>query len=527
MSIEQKISKWGFFVVDAQNRGFFVPADAVRTWNKRPMLHSSASSLRAMLKNPVLDSWISLCEPDSLVAIEVPSIGVLVFLSFRFADADDDKQNFGKRLIQIPPSIAAEALAASQKNCVDGGRYETANDRATERLNTTKWVPADCTQQQFDYHELGWLSIDDHEAAVDAASVIVGDEGGPDVVQRVVDAVNNAIDAFPTSVKLIPGKYGSGVAASVPKAPVPKAPAPVPEVPAPETNGHVEEDEPSADPSSSLVATGDRVPFSKTKEELFCPQGKSLFKPLAEHIVLLPTITNEVTPAVFYEIKEKRTAAHWKQYLHPNALGVFSVDGVVNLFTTFKVAGYEVEANAFLPNQLIVKDALAGYTIDHASNPVIDVSTPDGAQRLTMIFGWDPVVVVEDGKPNKVVKLDGSKIPGWTKLGGNWKSPVPKPIKEPSVADPAVSTTTLIVPPAKKAKVASGAAAAATTLTTTSSHSVRDENCWTEKSDSPFIEFNKVLKVGKRYRIDDTTFPGYVMITKFRDQPPVSDDDDA
>lgn len=521
MELADKVTKWAFFVVDAQNNGFFVPNNAVKTYCKRPIIHSSASSLRALLKNPALDSWVGLCEPDSMVSIEVAGIGVLVFLSFKFADADGEKQNFGKRLVQIPPSIAAEALAASHKICVDAGRYETANDRATERLNTTKWVPSDCTQQRFDYGALGWLSIDDREAAVEAAGLSVGDDAGPDAVQKVVAAIDEAIKAFPATVKLVPGKYGSGTAAPVSEAPktkpaAPPKPAP-PKPAAPETNGHAEEvEELIADAPSALVTTGNRVPFSKTREELFCPQGKSLFKPLPEHIVLLPKITNEVSPVVFHEIREKRTAPHWKQYLHPDALGVLSVDGVVNLFTTFKVQGYDVEANAFLPSQLIVKEALTSYTIDHAKTPVIDVSTSDGAQRLSLIFGWDPAIIYEDGKQNKVVKLDGAKIPGWTKLGGNWKSPIPKPIKEPAVEG---GTTAVTVAPAKKARTNSSSAV------TTSSRCFRDDSLWTEISDSPFVEFTKVLKVGKRYRIDDDTFPGYVMITKFRD-PLVSDDDD-
>ena len=76
------ITRWAFYVVDAQNKAFFVRGDQVKTWNKRAMIHSSATSLKAQLKTPLLDSWIGLCEPDSMVPIEVEGVGTLVFLSF-------------------------------------------------------------------------------------------------------------------------------------------------------------------------------------------------------------------------------------------------------------------------------------------------------------------------------------------------------------------------------------------------------------------------------------------------------------
>lgn len=518
------ITRWAFYVVDAQNKAFFVRGDAVKTWNKRAMIHSSATSLKAHLKTPLLDSWIGLCEPDSMVPIEVEGVGTLVFLSFKFSDADDDKRNFGKRLVQVPPAIASEALAAVHQNCVDTGRYTNANERATERLNTAKWVPSDCSQQYFDYEALGWLSVDDREGAVAAAKASI-DQDGPEAVQKVIDAIDDAIQSLPTSIKLIPGKYGSGV-----RPPATEADAVVGrgvETDAPDgandANGHAEEEK--ADAPTSLVSTGEGVPFSKTKEEVLCPQGKGLYKPLADHVELLPVITNVVTPATFYDIRDKRTAAHWKQYLHPNALGVFNVDGVQNLWTTFKVDGYDVEDKVVMPNQQIVKDVISLYAVDHAKEPVIDVSTPDGAQRLSLIFGWDPEVV-DDGKQKKVVKLDGAKIAGWTKIGGNWKSPVPKPIKEAASVGPA-ATTVLAIPPGKRARVGAAAAAApVTTLATTSMQFYRDEDTYTEKTESPFVAWTKFVNVGKRFRVDTDTFPGYVVLTKFHEQPLLADEED-
>jgi hypothetical protein len=523
---EDLLTKQAVFVVDSKDCGWFVPNHAVRTWSKRAVLFPSADVLKQQLTTPTTEGWFALVDPDSLVPIEVDSLGWLVFMSVKFADAAESEQ-FGRRLIPVPTSIAAPVLGSMHKSIVEADRYNGATRTAAARLDTAKWVPGDCKVDVFNYGELGWISVSDEEAAIANAKMIHASSTDGSGLEAKLEAVTATCKALDTSIKLISGSVG--------RAPVGKQGPPPQVVTGVAVQNDDDDDElddvpAEAGASNALVSTGTAAAFEKTVDELRLPQGKTLFKPPNGSITLLPEVVNVVTGDEYHEIKEKRTAAYWRKFLHPRACGVIKgvVKGteVINLFTTFRVDGFEMEDKVFIPLQQIAKEALALWAKEHGDRPVFDTATEAGTHRLAEIFGWEPVAI--DGKLEKI----DAKMASWEKCYGNYRCPIPKPLKE--------STGDGAPPPAKKQKGGNGVAAdapangngvshAAAAAPSASHTTTRDNDVWTENAvGSPFTQWTKFIKVGKRFRIDTESFPGYVVVTKHHEelQLDVNEDDE-
>jgi hypothetical protein len=215
------LTKYAHFVIDELGLKYFVPLDAIATWNKRPALVPSVAFFQSLWDQPpCISDWVDFLHPDSMVPLEIEGVGKRVFFTVRFQDDSTRPKKLVRRMFEIPCNIVEEVLFEIQVNFRSMGYYERCeNARQTARLDTTKWKASDCAVDHFNYHEAGWLCFNEksmvRRSAINAVHKQVEEAAGSeksssksallDALDSQLAAVDDAYEACAESEVLLPG----------------------------------------------------------------------------------------------------------------------------------------------------------------------------------------------------------------------------------------------------------------------------------------------------------------------------------
>jgi len=515
-------TKQGLYVVGPDDVAYWVPKDVFAAYGRKPNKIENAATLKELLEKGTVKDWFPFTHPDCIWPLIVDNHR-LNFTIFTFTndeanlDAPPDGQAgaIESQLIQFPTRIQP-AFKQMLDSLDTQAKKAKENSGKQVRIEALEWTRDHSMPAFFDYKGLGWLPVSNDVAAKEALGVYherQKQKTGYDAAEeqqtydKGIARIQHVHDTIGVYSDHIPGRLCCGVESI--------------------SVGVAVADE----PSTALVvqSVAKHVPFSlEDTPDLHYPFGRNLWMVNEEKILHYPTKKNIITAMQLSMLKENRTAAAWKPYLHPATLGKMighigseshELDAGSNLFTTFHVLKDSEETitsmsdKIFVPNQDLFYPILKEYSEQFAAgSDGLDMNSPEGRAVEEKIFGWP-----DDNLNHK--KLDVKHNGGicWTKVNGAYVSPLPKIIKPSRQSKPS-----------NDAAAGTGSAGKKRPMNqpTSESHATSYPHkayCQTIVGEGP-LEATFVIEVGAKYSIAPMEMcpPGMMIIHKYRDD----DDDD-
>lgn len=455
------------------------------------------------------------------------------FTTFRFIEEDansndppDGQPNIVEaHLIQFPTRIQP-AFGQMRDSLDAAAKKAKENSGKAVRIEALDWtldslVMSGLVRHSFDFKALGWLPVSNIEEAKEALAILYERQKhtpGYDAsdaqqsYEKGIARLQYVHDNSSVYSNEIPGSLCCGGETDI-------------------SLGVAIGEE----PSTALVvksAVANHVDFSiKAGQEMLYPFGRNAWKVPAEKMEHYPTKRNVISASDLSSLRENRTSAVWKPFLHPVTLGRMrgnsgpdptDVDGGTNLWTTFHVIDEDgnvmpsMSDKIFVPNQDIIIPILKEYADESSSgNSSIDLESDEGKAITKHIFGWLDTSL---SQKKMDVKHNGGSV--WTKTTGTYVSPLPKILKAPRQSKSAAND-------GANGGSSSGKKRALLQAASSAQESEYDPSKVYVQSivgGGP-IECSFVLKVGSRYSIAsaDMCPPGYIIVHRYRDE----DEDEA
>ena len=512
-------TKQAFHVVGTDGVAYWVPKDVFAAYGRKPNKIANAAALKELLASGTVEDWFPFCHPDCIWPLfnDDHHLNFTIF-TFTNEEANLDSPPEGQagaiesQLIQYPTRM--QPAFKQMSDSLDGpAKKAKENSGKQVRIEALDWTRDGSMPAFFDYKGLGWLPVSDEAAAKEALGVYherqkqkVGYDASEEqqAYDKGIARIQHIHDTIGVYSEHIPGTLCCGVESASVGVAV------------------------ANEPSTALVVQSvpKHVPFSLSETpEMHYSFGRNLWAVNPEKMLHYPTKKNVITAPQLAALKDNRTAAAWKPYLHPATLGkmightgaeTHELDAGSNLFTTFHVLDDDGHVMASMsdkisvPNQDLLPPILKEYSEQFAAgNDSLDMNSTEVKKVEEYIFGWP-----DDNLNHKKLDVKHNGGTCWKKVSGAYVSPLPKLVKpsrqSKSANDGAPGTSSGAGTKKLPLDQATSAAQAAS-----SSHKTY---CQTIIGEGP-LEATFVLEVGAKYSIAPMEMcpPGMIVIHKYRD----------